>query len=70
MSGKRRLRSPIAYCTSDRIVVRGNELADLIGRVPLGTSLRGAEESRVDAEASKHLRNGTDPSSAGSPGSD
>jgi citrate synthase len=36
MSGRRRLRSDIAYSTADRIVVRGHDLVDLIGAVPLG----------------------------------
>jgi citrate synthase len=36
MSGKRRLRSDLAYSTADRIVVRGHDLVDLIGAVPLG----------------------------------
>jgi citrate synthase len=36
MSGGRRLRSDLAYSTPDRIVVRGHDLVDLIGNVPLG----------------------------------
>jgi citrate synthase len=36
MSGRRELRSGIAYSTADRIVVRGHDLVDLIGRVSLG----------------------------------
>jgi citrate synthase len=36
VSGRRRLRSDIAYSTADRIVVRGHDLVDLIGNVPLG----------------------------------
>jgi citrate synthase len=36
MSKRRRLRSEVAYSTADRIVVRGHELVDLIGNVPLG----------------------------------
>ena len=33
---RRRLRSDLAYSTADRIVVRGHDLAELIGRVSLG----------------------------------
>jgi len=36
MSGRRPLRSEIAYSTADRIVVRGHDLVDLIGEVSLG----------------------------------
>jgi citrate synthase len=36
MSKRRRLRSEVAYSTADRIVVRGHDLVDLIGNVPLG----------------------------------
>src|SRR5438445_13888312 len=36
MSGRRPLRSDIAYSTADRIVVRGHDLVDLIGEVSLG----------------------------------
>lgn len=36
MSKRRRLRSQIAHSTADRIVVRGHDLVDLIGNVPLG----------------------------------
>jgi citrate synthase len=36
VSGRRRLRSDIGHSTADRIVVRGHDLVDLIGRVPLG----------------------------------
>jgi citrate synthase len=36
LSGKRRLRSDIAYSTADRIVVRGHDLVELIGNVRLG----------------------------------
>jgi citrate synthase len=36
VSKRRRLRSEVAYSTADRIVVRGHDLVDLIGNVPLG----------------------------------
>jgi citrate synthase len=36
MSRRKRLRSELAWSTSDRIVVRGHDLVDLIGRVSLG----------------------------------
>jgi citrate synthase len=36
MSEPKRLRSDIARSTADKIVVRGHDLVDLIGRVPLG----------------------------------
>ncbi len=36
MSQRRRLHSEIAYSSADRIVVRGHDLVDLIGNVPLG----------------------------------
>ena len=36
MSEPKPLRSDIAHSTADRIVVRGHDLVDLIGRVPLG----------------------------------
>jgi citrate synthase len=36
VSGRRELRSGIAYSSADRIVVRGHDLVDLIGRVSLG----------------------------------
>ncbi len=36
MSERRRLRSDVGYSTPDRIVVRGHDLVDLIGRVSLG----------------------------------
>ena len=55
MSARRRLRSDVAYSTADRIVVRGHDLVDIIGNVPLGDvaflELKGrlptAEESTV-----------------------
>jgi citrate synthase len=36
LSRKSRLRSDLAYSTADRIVVRGHDLVELIGNVPLG----------------------------------
>ena len=36
MSQRRRLRSKIAHSSADRIVIRGHDLVDLIGKVPLG----------------------------------
>src|SRR5438445_13789809 len=36
VSGRRQLRSDIAYSTADRIVVRGHDLVTLIGTVSLG----------------------------------
>ena len=36
MSQRRRLHSEIAYSSANRIVVRGHDLVDLIGNVPLG----------------------------------
>ena len=53
MSERRRLRSDIAYSTADRIVVRGHDLVDLIGAVPLGDfaflELRGRLPSRAES---------------------
>ena len=37
MSAKRKkLKSDLGWSTTDRIVVRGHDLVDLIGKVPLG----------------------------------
>src|SRR2546428_5780709 len=53
MSGRRPLRSEIAYSTADRIVVRGHDLVDLIGEVSLGDfaflELKGRLPSRAES---------------------
>ena len=60
MSGRRRLRSDIAYSTADRIVVRGHDLVDLIGAVPLGDfaflELKGRLPSRAESTVFNAIR--------------